>query len=103
VLDEPNASLDSFGEQALNIALQRAKEQKMTTIIISHRTSILSAADKILVMKDGSVAMFGPKDYVMEKLQSSQNSETPAPKPQKIATATGTEGKLSIFKKKKKT
>lgn len=110
VLDEPNANLDSFGEQALNVALQRAKDMKMTTIIISHRTSILGAADKILVMKDGSVAMFGPKDDVLKKLQSS-GQQPPQPQPQQPiskpeepkadSTETGTEGKLSIFKKKK--
>lgn len=78
VLDEPNANLDSFGEAALSLALTRAKEQKITTIIISHRTSILSAADKILAVKDGAVAMFGPKEEVLEKLNQA-NSKKPVP------------------------
>lgn len=78
VLDEPNANLDSFGEAALSLALTRAKEQKITTIIISHRTTILSAADKILAVKDGAVAMFGPKEEVLEKLNQA-NSKKPVP------------------------
>lgn len=78
ILDEPNANLDSFGEAALSLALTRAKEQKITTIIISHRTSILSAADKILAVKDGAVAMFGPKEEVLEKLNQA-NSKKPVP------------------------
>lgn len=76
ILDEPNANLDSFGEAALSLALTRAKEQKITTIIISHRTSILAAADKILAVKDGTVAMFGPKAEVLDKLN--QATKRPA-------------------------
>ncbi len=68
VLDEPNANLDSFGEIALSQALSRAKERKITTVIISHRTSILSVADKILAIKDGAIALFGNRDEVLEKM-----------------------------------
>ncbi len=68
VLDEPNANLDSFGELALSNAISRAKETQITTVIISHRTSILSLADKILAMKDGVVAIFGDRDEVMQKM-----------------------------------
>lgn len=77
VLDEPNANLDSFGETALSLAITRAKQQKITTIIISHRTSILSAADKILAVKDGAVAMFGPKEEVLEKLNQATKKPVP--------------------------
>jgi ATP-binding cassette subfamily C protein len=68
VLDEPNANLDSFGEIALSNAISRAKEKQITTIIISHRTSILSLADKILVMNDGAMTLFGGYDEVMKKI-----------------------------------
>lgn len=71
ILDEPNANLDSFGEIALANALAYAKEHGITTIVISHRTSILSLADKILTVKDGSVALFGDRDEVMEKMNQS--------------------------------
>ncbi len=68
VLDEPNSNLDSFGEIALAGAIARAKEKGITTIVISHRTSLLSAADKILAMRDGMVAIFGNRDEVLEKM-----------------------------------
>ena len=73
VLDEPNANLDTQGEEALMTAISVAKEKSITTIIISHKTSILSVVDKILVMKDGMVASFGPKKEVMEKLKKAQS------------------------------
>lgn len=71
VLDEPNANLDAFGELALSNAISRAKEKKITTIIISHRTSILTLVDKILVMKDGELAIFGERSEVMHKMNQS--------------------------------
>ncbi len=55
VLDEPNSNLDSDGEAALNNAILRAKEQKITTIVITHRTSVASVCDKILLFKDGEI------------------------------------------------
>ncbi len=72
-LDEPNASLDTQGEEALMTAISVAKEKEITTIIISHKTSILSIVDKILVMKDGMVGSFGPKKEVLAKLKEAQS------------------------------
>lgn len=77
ILDEPNANLDSLGELALSNALARAKEKGITTIIISHRTSILNASDKILAIKDGMVALYGSREEVLEKMNM-------APKPQAV-------------------
>ena len=67
VLDEPNANLDEVGEQALVGAIQAAKAKKITTIIVSHRPSILSSVDKILILQDGTVAAFGTKEEIMSK------------------------------------
>lgn len=72
VLDEPNASLDSYGEAALAAAIEFAKEQKMTVVIISHRTPILSLADKLLMVRDGMVAAYGPKQQVLDQMQQAQ-------------------------------
>jgi len=69
VLDEPNSNLDQEGEFELVKTIRHAKENKITTIIISHRTSILKEVDKILLMKEGKSAMFGPRDKVLEELQ----------------------------------
>lgn len=72
ILDEPNANLDEAGEQALVGAINHARQRKMSTIIISHRPSILSSVDKILILQDGMVAAFGSKDEVMAKFARPQ-------------------------------
>ena len=65
MLDEPNASLDEAGDAALAQALQRMKLAGATLVVMSHRTSILPVADRLLVMQDGAVALFGPRDEVL--------------------------------------
>ncbi|HLP65902.1 MAG TPA: type I secretion system permease/ATPase, partial [Rhizobium sp.] len=72
VLDEPNSNLDTQGEAALAKALLHAKKQGITTVTITQRPSLLQAVDKILVLKDGSVAMFGERVEVLKAL--SKNS-----------------------------
>jgi len=69
LLDEPNSSLDEAGEQALLTTLMSLKARNCTTLIITHRTSVLPAADKILMLRDGQVAAFGPRDEVLAKLR----------------------------------
>jgi PrtD family type I secretion system ABC transporter len=68
VLDEPNASLDNVGEEALVQAIATLKQRGITQVIIAHRPSILRHVDKILVMRDGAVQMFGPREEVLKKL-----------------------------------
>lgn len=68
VLDEPNSNLDSDGETALVGGLQRLKQKNTTVILISHRPSILNHVDKVLLLRDGMVEMFGPKQEVMARL-----------------------------------
>lgn len=69
VLDEPNAHLDAEGEIALLSALRSAKSRGAASLVIAHRLSVLGAADKILVLRDGRVMEFGPRDDVMTKLR----------------------------------
>ena len=68
VLDEPNSNLDDVGEKELVAAISRIKNQGSTIIIISHRTPLLHAMDKMLVLKEGLVAAFGAKDQVLGQL-----------------------------------
>lgn len=68
VLDEPNANLDAQGEAALAIAVAALKRRGATTFIITHKANILNLADKILVLTDGRVSAFGPRDEIFPKI-----------------------------------
>ena len=68
VLDEPNASLDAEGEDALLQALDAMKGKGATVVIISHKPSIFRAADKMLVLREGRIELFGQRDQVMARL-----------------------------------
>lgn len=70
VLDEPDANLDQAGQQGLRVALQLAKQRGITTILITHRKSLLSHAHKLLLLRDGKVESFGPAEQVMSALQT---------------------------------
>lgn len=72
VLDEPNSNLDDLGEIALVQALLKLKESGKTIFVITHRTSILSVVDKILVLANGTMRLFGPKNDVLTALQQAQ-------------------------------
>ena len=65
VLDEPNSNLDGEGEAALNKAILDLKARGTTVVIIAHRPSVLAAADKMLVLRDGMIEAFGSKDEVL--------------------------------------
>lgn len=68
VLDEPNANLDQQGEEALLAALRAMKSRGVTIVVVSHKPSMLQAADKLLVLRDGRVDLFGARAAVMERL-----------------------------------
>ena len=68
VLDEPNSNLDTEGEEALGRALVDLKAGGTTTLVIAHRPTILANVDKILVLKNGRVDLFGPSAEVMAKI-----------------------------------
>ncbi|MDF2641110.1 MAG: prsD [Pseudomonas sp.] len=72
LLDEPNSNLDEVGERALASALQQLKANGSTVFVITHRTTILAHLDRLLVMSEGGVSMYGPRDQVMEELNKQQ-------------------------------
>ena len=69
VLDEPNSSLDEAGDAALAQAIAVLKSRGTTFVVITHRTSVLGVADKMLVLRDGTQQAFGPRDEVLAALQ----------------------------------
>jgi ATP-binding cassette subfamily C exporter for protease/lipase len=68
VLDEPDASLDREGEAALVQAMRAVKARGCTVVAMSHRRTIVEAADRLLVLRDGQQLAFGPRDEVLEAL-----------------------------------
>lgn len=75
VLDEPNANLDALGEAALMSALDVLKARGATVVIVSHKPSVFRSADKILVMREGVIEMFGPRDAVMSKFTAQAQAQ----------------------------
>lgn len=65
VLDEPNAHLDSDGAMALNRAVAAAKAAGAAVVIMAHRPAALQECDLLMVLKDGAVSAFGPRDTVL--------------------------------------
>jgi len=76
VLDEPNSNLDDQGERELVAAIHRIKALGCTIIIISHRTMVLAAVDKVMVLKDGVCIGFGQRDQVLAQLKQSAAQPT---------------------------
>jgi ATP-binding cassette subfamily C exporter for protease/lipase len=74
VLDEPNSSLDEAGDAALASAIAALKQLGTTFVVMTHRSSILGVADKILLMRDGAQQAFGPRDEVLAALQKKAQS-----------------------------
>ena len=81
VLDEPNSSLDEEGDAALARAIQDAKARGTTFVIMTHRTSVLGVADKMLVLHDGQQQAFGPRDDVLAALQKANQQAKQAATP----------------------
>ena len=74
VLDEPNSSLDEAGDAALANAIATLKQLGTTFVVMTHRTSVLGVADKMLIMRDGAQQAFGPRDDVLAALQQKATS-----------------------------
>ena len=85
VLDEANSSLDEEGDAALARAITAAKARGTTFVIMTHRTSVLSVVDKMLVLRDGQQQAFGARDDVLAALNKA--AQTPTAEPQASGTA----------------
>ena len=76
VLDEPNANLDAAGEAALGEAIVGIRQRGAIVIVIAHRPSAIANLDKLLVLNEGRVRAFGPRDRVLS--QTTQTRPAPA-------------------------
>ncbi|MFA6136915.1 MAG: type I secretion system permease/ATPase [Sulfurimonas sp.] len=85
VLDEPNSNLDDQGEAALVEAIKSLKESKTTVIIITHRPNILQVTNKLAVIKQGLLELYGDTNEVLSRLSAA--AQGAAPQPQKPAAS----------------
>ncbi len=85
VLDEPNSNLDSEGDEALTRAVRGARERGAIVIVVAHRPVGIEAVDQLLVLKDGKMQAFGPKEQVLGQVLQ----RVPAPSPIKVVSEAG--------------
>jgi ATP-binding cassette subfamily C protein/ATP-binding cassette subfamily C protein EexD len=81
VLDEPNSNLDGDAEAHLLRTLERLKEQGATVVLVSHRPTLVQGVDKVLLLKDGAMEMFGPRAEVLRRLMGGPTPARPAEVP----------------------
>lgn len=78
VLDEPNSNLDAEGEAALMDAIRQMKADGVTVVIVTHRSTLLSAMDRILVLREGVIEKFGPPSEVLSVVRTRSADGQPA-------------------------
>lgn len=79
LLDEPNSHLDATGEGQLIETLVALRARKAGVIIVAHRLGVLAAVDKILVLRDGQVEAFGPRDEIIARVSGGAATPIEAP------------------------
>lgn len=77
VLDEPNSNLDTEGDEALTRAVRGARERGAIVVVVAHRPIGIEAVDMLLVLKDGRMQAFGPKESVLGQVL--QRAAPPSP------------------------
>jgi len=77
VLDEPNSNLDTEGDEALTRAVRAARERGAIVVVVAHRPIGIEGVDQLLVLKDGRMQAFGPKETVLG--QALQRVAPPSP------------------------
>jgi ATP-binding cassette subfamily C protein len=81
VLDEPSSNLDSAGDFALSECISELKGMGTTIVIVSHRAGTIASADKILLLRDGTIEAFGERQEVMARLAPPSLRAVPSPAP----------------------
>ncbi|WP_166417945.1 type I secretion system permease/ATPase [Cochlodiniinecator piscidefendens] len=80
VLDEPNSNLDNDGSIALNTAIKAMRAEGKTTLIMAHRPAAIKECDQLLMLENGMVKAFGPKEEVLQKFVSNHQQVLSNPK-----------------------
>lgn len=74
ILDEPNANLDSDGENALHQAVSKLRSEGKSIFLITHRPQIIGLSDQLMVLAQGCIQHYGPRDEVIRALQAPQTA-----------------------------
>jgi ATP-binding cassette subfamily C protein len=83
VLDEPNSNLDAPGEQALTAAIQGVRARGGIVVVIAHRPSAIAAVDQVLILNEGRVQAFGPREKFFSPTVVQTAPPRTAPPPRK--------------------
>ena len=86
VLDEPNSNLDTEGDEALTRAVRSARERGAIVVVVAHRPIGIEGVDQILVLRDGRMQAFGPKETVLAQVLQPRVA---SPAPIKIVSDAG--------------
>ena len=78
VLDEPNSNLDNSGSVALNNAIRQAKTAGKVVFIMAHRPAAIQECDLLLMIENGGVRAFGPKEEVLRSTVKNHQEITKA-------------------------
>jgi len=73
IMDEPTSAMDSGTEQQLMFRLKSLFENK-TVIVITHRGTLLSLVDRVIVMDSGRIVADGPKEEVLKSSKTGTKS-----------------------------
>lgn len=73
ILDEPTSNMDNASERTMQRRLQSILDGR-TLVLITHRFSMLTMVERLIVMDSGKIVMDGPRDEVLQRLRG-----TPAP------------------------
>jgi PrtD family type I secretion system ABC transporter len=87
VLDEPNSNLDAAGDEALTKAILGVRARGGIVIVIAHRPSAIAGVDLLLVLNQGRLQAFGPKDEILSKVL--QRDAPAPPRPLKVVSDKG--------------
>lgn len=93
ILDEPTSAMDFSSEQQLLAQLDAylKDDPNRTMIVATHKRSVLSIVDRVIVLENGRVVADGPKDQVMRSQAGAEPAPTPtpAPPPRQVAPSNG--------------
>lgn len=98
VLDEPNSNLDDVGEAALVEAIKTLRAGGTTVVIITHRTNVLQATNKLALINNGVLELYGNTNDVLNAIAQKQQAAAGQAQAQRPAAAQSVVPKINLSK-----